>query len=95
MKKYGLAEPPHVAIENYSIPTALISGDVDTLAVPADVQWIKEQLGDNVVFAQEYHLNHGGFVMAVDMDFFSVDVVNLLEKYNPTSTEAMIHAFLN
>ena len=51
MKKYGLAEPPHVAIENYSIPTALISGDVDTLAVPADVQWIKEQLGDNVVFA--------------------------------------------
>ena len=30
-------------------------------------------------------MNHTGFAMANDMSFFSVDAVDLLNKYNPVS----------
>lgn len=37
-KKYGTNEPPMVALkENYGVPTALLSGDMDHLADPVDV----------------------------------------------------------
>ena len=85
MKIYGSELAPLVPIEDYSVPTVLLSGDVDPLADSIDVEWIKEQLADNVVFAKQYHLNHTGFVMANDMTFFSVDAVAQLQKYNPTS----------
>ena len=62
-----------------------MSGDVDPLADPIDVEWITEMLGSNVVFAKQYHLNHTGFVMARDMSFFSEDAVALLHRYNPVS----------
>ena len=71
---------------DYSIPTVLLSGDIDNLAVPEDVAWLSEQLGDNVVFEKQYHLNHVGFIDANDMSFFSVDAVAQLQKYNPTSS---------
>jgi len=41
---------PLVPIENYKVPTALFSGDMDGLATPEDVAWLSEQLGDKVVF---------------------------------------------
>ena len=75
-----------------------MSGDLDSLAVPLDVEWITEQLGENVVFHKEYHLNHGAFCLAVDMSFFSVDAVNLLDKYKSTSalaTDENIYSFLS
>ena len=75
-------------LENYpDIPTVLLSGDVDKLSTPADVAWLSEQLGDKVVFQKEYHLDHGGFVLANDMSFFSVDALEQLKKYNPTVGE--------
>ena len=37
-------------INDYNIPTAMMSGDLDVLAVPIDVEWITETLGDKVVF---------------------------------------------
>ena len=63
----------------------LLSGDIDTLADPIDVAWLSEQLGDNVVFEKQYHLDHTGFVLANDMSFFSVDAVMQLKKFNPTN----------
>lgn len=50
MKLYGQREVPLVPIENYNIPTALFSGDLDGLSTPADVAWLSETLGDKVVF---------------------------------------------
>ena len=84
-KIYGQDEAPLVPIENYEIPTAMMSGDIDSLAVPKDVEWITETLGDNVIFSKQYHLNHGAFAIANDMSFFSVDAVDLLHQYNPVS----------
>lgn len=36
---YGQEDPMPVPIENYKIPTAMMSGDQDQLAVPLDVEW--------------------------------------------------------
>ena len=47
---YGQDEAPQVPIENYAVPTALMSGDIDDLAVPKDVEWLSETLGANLVF---------------------------------------------
>ena len=63
-------------LENYpDVPTVLLSGDVDKLATPLDVAWLSGQLGEKVVFEKEYHLDHGGFVLANDMSFFSEDAL--------------------
>ena len=85
MQIYGQDMAPLVPVQNYGVPTALMSGDVDPLADPIDVQWITEQLGSNVVFAKQYHMNHTGFAMANDMSFFSEDAVALLHQYNPVA----------
>ena len=82
LKLYGTAEPPLVPLEQYDIPTAFFSGDIDHQSVPADVAWLAEQLGDNIVFNQQYHMDHFSFMLAKDMTFFSEDAVNLLKQYN-------------
>ena len=82
---YGTDWAPLVPLENYpDVPTVLLSGDVDKLATPLDVAWLSEQLEEKVVFKKEYHLDHGGFVLANDMSFFSEDALAQLQKYNPT-----------
>ena len=40
VENYGKDEVPLVPIEDYNIPTAMMSGDLDQLAVPIDVNWI-------------------------------------------------------
>ena len=72
---YGTETPPPVPLEDYKVPTVLLSGDLDQLATPEDVAWLSEQLGDNVVFEKQYHLNHVAFADALDMSFFSEDAV--------------------
>ena len=70
-------------IENYNVPTALFSGDLDGLSTPADVAWLSEQLGEKVVFQKQYHADHFTFAIGKDMTFFSQDAVAQLHKYNP------------
>ena len=88
MKKYGSPDPPVVPLNDYKVPTVMLSGDLDKFAPPEDVAWLTTQLGDNVVFSKEYHVNHLGFSIANDMSFFSVDAVDQLQKYNPTTVSA-------
>ena len=40
MQVYGSAEAPLVPYENYTLPTALMSGSLDHMASPADVSWV-------------------------------------------------------
>jgi len=72
-----------VPVEDYRVPTALFSGDIDKLGDPVDVAWITKALGDNIVFAKEYHLDHFSFAIAKDMSFFTEDAVSQILKYNP------------
>ena len=74
-KVYGQREVPLVPIENYNVPTVLMSGDLDGLATPADVAWLSETLGDKVVFQKQYHMDHFTFALGKDMTFFSEDAV--------------------
>ena len=89
MQEYGQKDAPAVPLEDYDIPTVLLSGDIDTMATPTDVAWLSQTLGDKVVFQKEYHLNHVGFVDANDMSFFTVDAVAQLQKFNPTKKAAI------
>lgn len=74
-KIYGQKEAPLIPIENYKVPTVLMSGSLDKLADPADVKWLSDALGDNVVFEKEYLNDHFTFAIGKDMSFFSVDAV--------------------
>jgi len=49
-KIYGQKTAPAVPIQNYNVPTVLLSGDEDGLATPEDVAWLSSALGDKVVF---------------------------------------------
>ena len=42
LEVYGTKEAPLVPLEDYDIPTVLLSGDLDQLAVPEDVAWLSE-----------------------------------------------------
>ena len=79
---YGTEEPPLVPLQNYRVPTALFSGSLDNLANPVDVAWLKDQISEHVVFAQEYKLDHFSFVVAKDMSYFTEDVVNVINQFN-------------
>ena len=59
-----------------------MSGALDHMAPPADVSWIADQLGDNIVFNKQYNNDHFTFALGKDMTFFSVDAVDLLKEYN-------------
>ena len=39
---YGTETPPLVPLENYSVPTVLLSGNRDELADPEDVAWLSD-----------------------------------------------------
>lgn len=87
-KIYGEKEPPLIPLENISIPIALFSGSLDALAAPGNVAWLSEQLGDKVVFQQEYLLDHFSFAIARDMSWFREDVVAVLDQYNKPQVSA-------
>ena len=42
MKIYGSELAPLVPVQDYAVPTALLSGDVDPRADPTDVAWITQ-----------------------------------------------------
>ena len=81
--KYGQTIPPDYDIKSIKVPFVIISGSKDPEADPQDVQWLLEQLGENVVFHGEYELTHNSFLIAKDMTWFTNDVMNQLKKLVP------------
>lgn len=81
LAEYGTEIPPRVPLENLEMPVALLQGNSDLNADPVDVQWLYDQITDQVVFRQMYNLGHLSFTLAKDMSYFT-DVVNLLEQYS-------------
>ena len=69
-------------LEDISIPVALFSGSIDSCSTPGDVAWLSNKLGDKVVFQKEYLLEHWSFSVALDMSWFSGDVVNVIKQFN-------------
>ena len=50
LELYGQSDVPDVPLDDYDIPTVLLSGKFDKLAPPEDVAWLSDRLGDKVVF---------------------------------------------
>lgn len=81
MEIYGQKSPPEYDLSAINIPIALVAGSGDELGDPKDVQWLYYQIQDTVVFYETYDLGHMSFVIAKDMTYFSIDVVNLIKEY--------------
>ena len=67
------------------MPIAIVNGDRDPIVPPSDVNYLIEQLGDNVVFHKEIPGDHWTVSMSQDMSWFKEDIVNVLQTYNPTT----------
>jgi lysosomal acid lipase/cholesteryl ester hydrolase len=66
-------------------PIALFAGKEDKLASLEDVKWLKEELGENVVFYKEYEaMGHITFLMGRDIGWFS-DLMEVVLKFSSVS----------
>jgi hypothetical protein len=79
-KRYGQELPPEYDLSKIRVPTALLTGDIDTLGDQKDVKWLKEESGLNYMFAKEYHFAHGTFNIAKDASYVHEDLIPLIEK---------------
>ncbi len=57
-------------------------GSSDQLATVDDNRWAKTQMS-TITFYKEYSLGHLSFMIAKDMSYFTMDVMNLLTQYHP------------
>jgi pimeloyl-ACP methyl ester carboxylesterase len=82
LEVYGSVEPKIYdlgVIKDF--PIALLSGKLDRLSTQIDVEWLNNQLGNNIVFNKCYEkMAHMTFMIAEDMSWFN-DVIELIELY--------------
>jgi pimeloyl-ACP methyl ester carboxylesterase len=80
--EYGTEEPPLFNLSNIKgVPTALLVGKTDLLGVPEDNEWLREQLGSNIVSYKTYDYGHITYFIGKDMKYLG-DVVTLLRSFN-------------
>lgn len=74
---------PVLALDQITLPIALINGAEDPLADTADVNWLSHQL-KNVVWREVVPNAGHGLPQLNDMTYFE-NVMNLTKKYNPVN----------
>ena len=78
--------PPLYDLAKCSVPTALVTGDIDALSTPADDAWLVDEAQSTwpaskiMVFNKQYHFTHGSFTMASDMSWVNRDIMPLIDK---------------
>ena len=82
MELYGQEDPKEYDLKKVKdFPCVILYGKQDRLASPIDVEWLIDELGDNVIFKQMYeYMGHTSFMMAKDMTWF-IDIVKIIEMY--------------
>ncbi len=82
MEIYNSTKPKEYFLKSiHDIPIGLFSGAEDKLAHPKDVEWLAEQLGENVVCNKNYEkMGHSTFILSNDMKWFN-DVIDLIDLY--------------
>mmetsp|Transcript_36186 Transcript_36186/g.47541 ORF Transcript_36186/g.47541 Transcript_36186/m.47541 type:complete len:84 (-) Transcript_36186:135-386(-) len=73
-----------IPIDKIDMPIAIFNGTLDSVVLEADVDYLIEQLGENVVYHKVIEGDHWTFSMAQDMSWYQQDLVNVLQHYNPT-----------
>lgn len=96
IQKYGTETPPVIPVDQISgMPIALFVGTSDLLADTRDVEWLREQLNENVVFYKTYDYGHASFYIAKDMRYLQ-DLVGVLRQFtNPITSEIQKAEFRN
>jgi homoserine acetyltransferase len=88
LKAYNQTTAPAVDLKAiHGVPIVIIGGTEDLLVSVKDLEWVIEQLEENVVFYGEYNLGHLSFMVANDMSYFSVDVMSYIKLYHPIETK--------
>ena len=64
MAIYGQETPPDFPIEDIDMPIAIFNGSLDDVVLEADVDYLIERLGDNVVYHKVIEADHWTFSMA-------------------------------
>jgi lysosomal acid lipase/cholesteryl ester hydrolase len=79
---YNSKLPPEYDLNHvHNIPIGLFSGNEDKLAGPKDVDWLKDQLGENVVYFKSFPgMGHMTFMMSNDITWFN-DALELIDMY--------------
>ena len=85
MDKYHQLTPPEVPLEDISVPVAMVIGEYDKLATPADAEWTSNKISNALVFKETYPLGHLAFSLAKDMSWFTDDIVPLIGQYATNS----------
>ena len=87
MAIYGQEVPPDFPVDDIDMPIAIFNGTIDPDVLQPDVDYLIERLGANVVYHKLIDGDHWTFSMAQDMSWYKEDLVNVLQKYNPTATQ--------
>ena len=56
--------PPDFPVEDIDMPIAIFNGSLDDVVLEADVNYLIERLGDNVVYHKVIEADHWTFSMA-------------------------------
>lgn len=80
-RTYGTKVPPLINLSAIKgVPIALLVGNTDLLGDPEDNQWLRQQLGSNVVAYNTYDYGHITFFIGKDVSYLG-DVNSLLRKH--------------
>ena len=85
MQKYNQTTPPAYNLSAiYGVPIAIFGGLQDTIVNPLDLEWLNEQLGDNVIVYKQFEgMTHLTFVIGKDMSFMQTDLIPILKGAQP------------
>ena len=78
-KVYGQSTAPKYQLKNIKSPIALFSGSKDNIVTPKDVDWLKTQISDVLVFDKQLPFEHSDYMKKPS---FLGDVIEILQKYS-------------
>ena len=70
-KRKGLNQKTEeIPLKDIRMPTALFIGDNDEFTSPETMQWLRDELGENVIHYEVVHSNHNGMLIGRNMFYF-------------------------
>jgi pimeloyl-ACP methyl ester carboxylesterase len=81
-KIYGDDFPKEYNLRNINeFPIIIVNGKLDRLSNPKDVEWLVEELGENVVYKRIYDdMGHASFMMSNEIKWF-YDIIDIMDLY--------------
>ena len=75
--------PPEYDLKKIiDIPIMLIGGEKDKLATSEDINWLKDELGENVIYHKIFeNMGHLSFMIGKDFSWFDEPLNIILDKF--------------